>query len=63
MSNYKYPVVLRGTRSGVIVRFTADKVGTVIGTGHSRHKIGYYSDGWAMGLMEPYEPKLVETKG
>ena len=63
-SDYKYPIVLRGNLSGVIVNMTARGVGTVIGTGHSnKHKVGYHCSGWAMQYMKPYTPKIVKTKG
>ena len=64
MRDYKYPLVLRGTLSGVIVNMTSPGVGTVIGTGHSnKHVVGYHSENWFMEYMKPYTPKIIKTKG
>ena len=64
MSDIKYPCIMRGALSGVIVNMASPSVGTVIGTGHSnKYNIGHYSGGWCMDYMKPYTPKIVKTKG
>lgn len=47
----KYPLLLQGRLSGVIVNMTAHGEGTVVGTGHGNHyrgTLGTHSRGWAM---------------
>lgn len=55
---YKYPLLMKGTASGRIVRMTSCGCGTVVGTGHDMHstrKVGVYSDGWVMKNFKPYK--------
>ena len=63
----EYPKVMRHGKRGVIVRFTASKIGVVIGTGHGRHgsslPVGHHSTTWNMYVFEDYKPEMGETKG
>lgn len=56
----KYPCLMKATGScNVIVKFTANGEGTVVGgghhTGHERYSIGYHCDTWQMGLFKPFK--------
>ena len=67
MTNYKYPLVMKGTASGVVVNMVAESEGTVIGGGQrdirSRlYTIGEYHNDWMMENFIPYEPTIYKTK-
>ena len=61
----EYPKVMRHRTDGVIVRFTASGIGTVLGRGHTgstEQNVGYYSSEWYMAVFKDYKPELFRTK-
>ena len=67
MSDYKYPLVMKGTLSGVVVNMTAKSEGTVIGVGQrdieSRpYALGEARSNWYMRNFKPFEPAMSRTK-
>lgn len=61
----QYPKVMRHLTNGVIVKFTAHGVGTVLGRGHagsSQQRVGYHSTEWYMGVFKNYKPEILKTK-
>lgn len=57
-TEYKYPLLMKGTSSGRIVLMTSYGRGTVVGTGngHSYNKrLGLRSRGWAMHSFKPFK--------
>ena len=58
----EYPKVMRHGAIGVIVRFTASMVGTVIGTGQrSEFELGHTSRTWNMSVFKDYKPDMLST--
>ena len=68
MSDYEYPLVMKGTSSGVVVNMVAESEGTVIGGGQRNicsrpYDIGEYRSDWHMSNFKPYKPTMGKTKG
>ena len=63
----EYPKVMRHGQRGVIVKFTAYGIGTIIGTGHirsaSEQVVGYHSTDWYMRVFLDYKPEIFKTEG
>ena len=64
---YKYPLVMKGTLSGVVINMIAESEGTVIGVGqrdiHRRpYTTGEYRSDWCMNNFKPFEPVMGKTK-
>ena len=64
----EYPKLMREKRKGIIVKFTAPSVGTIVGVGHDvcrpdRFKVGYHVETWNMDVFNDYKPDIVKTKG
>jgi len=62
-----YPKIMRHGKDGVIVEFTASKIGTVIGSGNMRNSlprlnIGHKSTTWNMYVFSDYKPEIHGTK-
>ena len=66
VSMSEYPKVMRYGPCGVVVKFTAYGVGTVIATGNlrrlSEQVIGYHSTTWYMQVFIDYKVEIIETK-
>ena len=67
MSDYKYPLVLKGTLSGVVVNMIAESEGTVIGVGQRDserrpYALGETRSDWYMRNFKPFEPAMSKTK-
>ena len=67
-SVYEYPLVMKGTTSGVVVNMVAECEGTVIGNGQRDKRrrpytIGEYRSDWWMGNFKPFEPIICKSKG
>lgn len=67
MPNYKYPLIMKGTSSGVIVNMVAESEGTVIGGGQREksrrpYSIGEYCSDWCIANFKPFEPTMGKTK-
>lgn len=63
----EYPKLMRYGQHGVIVKFTAYGIGTVVGTGNLRGRaveqvVGYYSSDWYMGVFLDYKVDIFKTK-
>ena len=61
----EYPTIKRHSGSGVIVKFTAHRVGTVLGLGHKSSgdfEIGYHCTTWIEEWFKDYKPLIYETK-
>ena len=59
-----YPKIMRHNTKGVIVRFTEECVGTVVGGGNAgdSFNIGHRSTTWNMGAFKDYKPEIHKTK-
>lgn len=62
----EYPKIMRHGQRGVIVKFTAYGIGTVIGTGNilsaREQVVGYYSSDWYMLVFIDYKVEIHEPE-
>ena len=58
-----YPKIMRHNDRGVIVKFTAHRVGTVVGVGQNLDdfEIGYHCTTWMEERFKDYKPVICET--
>lgn len=52
--SHDYPLLLENKEYGIVVLFTANRIGTAVYSGASEKPLGYYSKGWKMDYFEPY---------
>lgn len=52
--SHTYPLLLENKDFGIVVLFTANRIGMVVYSETSDKPLGYYSKGWQMDYFETY---------
>ena len=57
-TEYKYPLIMKGSMSGRLILMTSHATGTVVGSGNGggySNRVGQHSNGWAMHSFKPFK--------
>lgn len=53
----KYPTIMEGDTGGLLVLFSCEYIGTVIG-GNAHYEVGYHTAGWAIDTFKPFNKSI-----